>query len=165
LIQVTAPQSDEIELQPMTDQVLKVLQQAYPAAAKEVLPPLLKLLDEADRVFGGDLEKFHILLAIALRSAAHPELPAAVTKLYDGHDAEVPSLWTNVNSIAMSTGLPKETVRRKVNALIRIGWLERQDHSVRYTAKAGREFGPVRDCILSMVVANYRSLARLLQAE
>jgi DNA-binding MarR family transcriptional regulator len=146
----------------MTDTVLEFLQKAYPDAAKELLPPLLQVMDEADRAFEGDLEKFHILLAIALRTAVHPDIALAASNLAAGQDVELPSLWTNVNSIAMSLGLPKETVRRKVNALIRKGWLERQDHSVRYTAKAARELAPVRDRILAMVVANYRTLDRAL---
>jgi hypothetical protein len=146
----------------MTDAVLEALQKAYPDAAKELLPPLLTVMDEAERLFEGDLEKSHILLAIALRTAAHPQVASAASDLAAGHDVELPSLWTNVNSIAMSLGLPKETVRRKVNALIRKGWLERQDHAVRYTAKGARDLAPIRDRILRMVVANYRVLDRML---
>lgn len=146
----------------MTDAVLEALQKAYPDAAKELLPPLLTVMDEAERLFEGDLEKSHILLAIALRTAAHPQVASVASDLAAGQDVELPSLWTNVNSIAMSLGLPKETVRRKVNALIRKGWLERQDHAVRYTAKGARDLAPVRDRILRMVVANYRVLDRML---
>jgi hypothetical protein len=33
----------------------------------------------------------------------------------------------NIESVANSTGIPRESVRRKVNELVRAGWIERLD--------------------------------------
>jgi hypothetical protein len=141
---------------------LLVLRQRYPQVARELLSPLLEFIDEAERAFGGDLEKFHILLAVALRSAEHPQIAYAAEQVQAGEIEELPSLWTNVHSISLSIGVPEETVRRKVAALVRQGWLERCDHSVRYTVKASRELVGLRELLLRLAVANHRTLERLL---
>lgn len=138
------------------------LRRLYPQFAKELLAPLLELVNEAESTFDGDLEKFHILLAVALRSAEHPELARAVEQVQAGERVALPSLWTNVHSISLSIGVPEETVRRKVGALVRQGWLERRDHSVRYALKGARELGDLRERILHLAVANHRTVSRVL---
>lgn len=142
-----------------------VLRRCYPRVARELIAPLLGLIDEAERTFDGDLEKFHILLAVALRSADHPQIARAAERLQGGEVVELPSLWTNVHSISLSIGVPEETVRRKVGALVRRGWLERRDHSVRYTTKASQELGAVREQLLKLVAANHQTVERLLDQE
>lgn len=144
------------------DDARSTLRRCYPEVAKELLAPLLELIDEAERAFHGDLEKFHILLAVALRSAEHPNIAQAVEMAQFGQLSELPSLWTNVHSISMSIGVPEETVRRKVGALVRQGWLERRDHSVRYAVKAALELGDLRERLLRLAVANHRTVARLV---
>ena len=144
----------------MTASILPRLRARYASVARDLLAPLLALIDEAERTFGGDLEKFHILLAVALRSAEHPDWAAAREAAPD--DDDLPSLWTNVHSIALSIGVPEETVRRKVRALVAQGWLERCDHALRYTRKAAHEMGPIRDALTKLAAANYRTVARVV---
>ncbi|WP_293678587.1 hypothetical protein [uncultured Phenylobacterium sp.] len=147
----------------MTTLILSRLRRRYPTVARDLLAPLLALIDEAERTFGGDLEKFHILLAVALRSAEHPDWTKGGAMPETTGD--LPSLWTNVHSIALSVGIPEETVRRKVRALIAQGWLERTDHSLRYTRKAAEEMGPIRDALTRLAVSNYLTVAAVLADE
>jgi hypothetical protein len=147
----------------MSEVPIQAVRRAYPALAKDILAPLLAFMDEAERAFAGDLEKFHILLAVALRTAEHPDIAAVAARAERGEEVELPSLWTNVHSIGLSIGVPEETVRRKVAALVRTGWLERQDHSVRYTLKGARELDALRACILKLAIANHRAVERALE--
>ncbi len=74
----------------------------------------------------GDLEKSLILLLAYLRWSSAPESVFIDTpeKLMRG---EVdPRLWTNALSLSVSTGISKETVRRKVNELLRDNLLIRR---------------------------------------
>ncbi len=144
----------------MPASILPRLRACYATVARDLLSPLLALIDEAERTFGGDLEKFHILLAVALRSAEHPDWAAGRAETDPGD--ELPSLWTNVHSIALSVGIPEETVRRKVRALVAQGWLERSDHSLRYTRKAAEEMAPIRDALMRLAAANFRTVSAVL---
>lgn len=130
--------------------------------AREVLSPILDLLTEAHRVFEGDAEKFHILLLLALRMAEHPEAPALDLQAVEaGRSEALPALPTNVKSISASTGIPEETVRRKVRALVRDGWIARHGNHLTYTAKAAAEFSHLRNLILRGAVQNHRTIQRL----
>jgi len=149
----------------MAASILTLLRRNYPSVAKELLIPLLSLIGEAEAKFG-DLDKFHILLAVALRTAQHPDVgKLSVEEVVSGAVDELPSLHTNVHSISLSTGLPEETVRRKVKALVEQGWLQKYDHSLLYSSKAIRELGPIRNQILKLSAANYRTISRLLEHE
>jgi hypothetical protein len=80
------------------------------------------------RAFDGDL-----LEAIVLGEIAHHNVSARLNKLTEAlrHQAEpLPESWgrprylpTNAFSIAQATGIPRQTVRRKIRALIERGWL------------------------------------------
>jgi hypothetical protein len=97
----------------------------FPQVAGPVFEALLDLLVEA-RAEAGDLESFVILLTAILRTcraSAFAELRG--DQLLCGEIGQLPTLWTNVRSIADSTGIPRETVRRKVNAMIDAGLLLR----------------------------------------
>jgi CRP-like cAMP-binding protein len=48
----------------------------------------------------------------------------------------------NAYSIAAATGLPRETVRRKIGRLVELGWIRRQDNGHLYlSARALKHFG------------------------
>jgi hypothetical protein len=140
----------------------QLLRKNYGRAAKELLSPLLALLTEAHRVFGGDGEKFHILLLLALRMAEHRcAAEFDVDAVEAGRVGELPSLATNVKSIAASTGIPEETVRRKVRRLTEEGWIERRGNDLFYTAKAAHELGVIRALVMRGALQNHRTLERL----
>ncbi len=69
------------------------------------------LLETANRSSCGDVYGFHILIALGLN------LPAAWTP---GHDCET-SHGLSAMSISQMTGIPRETVRRKLKALLEAG--------------------------------------------
>jgi hypothetical protein len=79
-------------------------------------------------LLGNDLDKVMILAAIGqrlLHSALQPELAD------DDIEREVvvrdKRRLINIESVANSTGIPRESVRRKVNELAHAGWIERLD--------------------------------------
>lgn len=86
----------------------------------------LTLMVELRRVFGNDLDKVMILSAIGQQVLRDPGT-AAVS--YE--DAvRAPPLWrtlktTNIDALARATGIPRESVRRKVNELMAAGLVVR----------------------------------------
>jgi len=140
----------------------QLLRKNYGRVAKDLLEPLLELLTEAHRTFGGDGEKFHILLLVGLRMTEHRAAPAFdLDAVEAGRVAEFPSLATNVKSIAAVTGIPEETVRRKVRRLTADGWIERRGNDLFYTPKAARELTLVRALVIRGALQNHRTLERL----
>jgi hypothetical protein len=97
--------------------------------------------------FGGD-----VVAAIVLGEVAHHNLSAMMSgartprELSEALRATVGApqpamLPTNVFSIAQSTGIPRETVRRKVESLTRRGWLVKdRAGNLFVTAEAGASF-------------------------
>jgi len=140
----------------------QLLRENYGRVARDLLSPILELMTEAHRAFGGDAEKFHILLLLAQRMAEHPDSAAFdLPAVEAGRCDTLPALATNVKSIAASTGIPEETVRRKVRALVRDGWIAREGNDLTYTAKAAGELSAVRNLMLRAAVANHRTVERL----
>lgn len=121
----------------------------------------LDYLREIYKAFEGDLA-----LVIVLGEIAHHNLAVHFTEK-DGLSAKMvrqlasdaatkdrmPSC--NAYSLAQSTGLPRETIRRKMARLKELGWIEQVGRrEVRITPKVGQHFMPD---------FNVRLLANLLQ--
>lgn len=137
--------------------VLPLLRENYPAIAKDLLGPMLEILSAARSAFDGDLEKFYVLLVVAMRTVEDrrfADLDPA--KVLSGTMSDYPSLTTNVRSIADSTGIPKETVRRKVSALVADGWIARTDHQLALTPHASTMLAEVRDPLLTFAARSYQ---------
>ena len=128
----------------------------YSFIAKDLLALQLDGLVAVRAHFGGDLDRFVIFLLVALRTAQDPRTaaidPLAVRR---GEVSRYPSLLTNVRSIAASTDIPYETVRRKVTHLMDSGWIERIDGQLTLTVKASIEFRDLRGKMLATVVAHH----------
>jgi hypothetical protein len=138
----------------------------YPAVATDLLKPLLQLLSVSRDTCGGDVDKFLIMLVLALRTTEHPIFPSLSQEhLLSGERAVFPGLSTNVRSIAASLGLPRETVRRKVSDLIETGWIWREGTALYFTAKANQQLVPVREAIEALAVRNFEVIAGLLAAQ
>jgi len=77
--------------------------------------------------FGGDLDLFLVFTIIGERSFTPRNAPAAMTveEFRTSPVRTVRSVAINLQSIADYSGIPRETVRRKVRALIERGWIER----------------------------------------
>ncbi|HOB99665.1 MAG TPA: hypothetical protein PKM43_13100, partial [Verrucomicrobiota bacterium] len=109
---------------------------------------LLRYLNTLYREFDGDLALVIVLGEIAhhnvcrMFSAEGPLGPLQETNYYD------PALYAtlepcNAFSLAAATGIPRETVRRKIGQLVKRGWLRRDpDSSVRIRPSVGQHFRP-----------------------
>jgi hypothetical protein len=138
----------------------------YPAVATELLKPLLHLLSLSRDTCGGDVDKFLIMLVLALRTTEHPAFATLSQEhLLSGDQPVFPGLSTNVRSIAASLGLPRETVRRKVTELIETGWIWRERTALYFTATAYQQLVPVREAIELLAVRNFEVIAGLLAAQ
>ncbi|HSV02503.1 MAG TPA: hypothetical protein VLI41_04795 [Phenylobacterium sp.] len=140
-----------------------LLRENYPRIAKDLVAPLVDLLTEAQHAFGGDIEKLHILLMIALRTAEHRGASGLdLDRVLAGEMAELPSLATNVKSLSAGSGIPEETVRRKVRALVEDGLIRRRDHALSYTPKAVQAMEGVRRILIRAAAQEHDAVERLL---
>jgi hypothetical protein len=134
----------------------------YPAIARSLLRPLLHLLSLSREACGGDVDKFLIMLVIAVRTTEHERFATySQAQLLSGEIPVFPTLGTNMRSIAESTGTPKESVRRKVGELVAAGWVSRAGNELRFTAVAYRELTDVRVAIEDLAVSNFEVVADL----
>lgn len=142
--------------------LLQVVADNYPAIAHSLLRPLLHLLNISREACGGDVDKFLIMLVIAIRTTEHKRFATySQAQLLSGEIPIFPTLGTNVRSVAESTGTPKETVRRKVGELVEAGWISRQGNELRFTALAYQELAGVRVAIEDLAVSNFQVVADL----
>lgn len=109
---------------------------------------LLRYLNMLYRHFDGDLALVIVLGEVAhhnvcrLFSTEGPLAPLEETNYDD------PGLYANLEpcnafSLSAATGIPRETVRRKLGQLVKRGWLQRDpDGSVRIRPAVGEHFRP-----------------------
>jgi hypothetical protein len=86
----------------------------------------LRLMLALRRFVANDLDKIIILAVIGQQQLSDPTRPPAA---YAPSDEAPPPVYsarfTNVDRISAATGIPRESVRRKVNELIEAGWVVR----------------------------------------
>ena len=112
----------------------------------QLISPLLHLLQVLHETAAGDLEVHIILLAIAARVVAHPDAQSLSNEERLAQDARpFPTRGVNVRSIADSTGMARETVRRKVAALLRAGWIAQSAEGLTITGKGYMALNPARE--------------------
>ena len=93
----------------------------------------------------------------------HPEFKALThAAIIAGEPQVLPSLGTNIRSIAASVGIPKETARRKLTDLVEAGWLVRQGWDFRMTTKCYAGLEPVRLRLQSLALSYHDLLGDLL---
>ncbi len=87
---------------------------------------LIESLTNLRAAFGNDMDKI-VVLAVIGQSAQRLVSPGrSFDETLDGARFAMPdNAATNVQSIADSTGIPRESVRRKVGELVEAGWIER----------------------------------------
>lgn len=86
-------------------------------------------LIECRRACDGDLDLFLVLTIIGERTFSPRFAPDAMshTEFLEGTVESVEPLAINLQSIADYSGIPRETVRRKVETLIEKGWVMRDE--------------------------------------
>lgn len=84
------------------------------------------LLIECRKHFDGDLDQMLILSSIGERTFTEARARGvSYGDFVRGTRGNGPRRRINTQSIAESTGIPRETVRRKINVLVGRGWLDR----------------------------------------
>lgn len=148
---------------PTSQELYRQLEARYPLVAADLLRPILEFLTTARELLGGDAEKILIMLVVSIRTKQHPDFPKlTATELEDDRIAMLPSLGVNVRSIAESTGIPKESVRRKVAELVEAGFLVRDENDFRYTPEGYKAVAPAREAIERLAVRNFQIVSRVL---
>jgi hypothetical protein len=164
LAETGAAERGQDRRRPSEDPILPLLRERYPQIAKDILRPLVDIFAITRRICDGDTQKSEILLLIALRTATHPDF-ARLTyeEIASGESERYESLSTNVRSIADSSGMPRESVRRKVAELISEGLVERRGNKLSLCPTASRPLTPLRDGALRLVASNYRLVGGLVR--
>jgi biotin operon repressor len=113
-----------------------------------------ELLIALRRQFDGDLDCMLVLAVIGVRTMPARRLQQRSFADFEaGLAAEEPSP-INVQSIAETTGIPRETVRRKVRALEQAGWIERQEGGyLVVSAQARHDLSPATEATFRYLVA------------
>ncbi|WP_296900504.1 helix-turn-helix domain-containing protein [Thiohalocapsa sp.] len=113
-----------------------------------------ELLVTLRRQFDGDLDRMLVLAVIGSRTLSRGRTDGMCYESFmDGERAdEPPSI--NLQSIADYSGIPRETVRRKLHDLERLGWITRQDKGYLVaTAKAAEDLEPATQATMRYLLA------------
>jgi len=139
-----------------------LLSQNYGLVAKDLFTPLLDVFGAARSAFDGDVERAVVLLEVAVRTMQDPRVANIDLQMVLSGEIEVyPTPSTNMRSIADSSGIPKETVRRKVAALVAEGLILRDGNSLSLSRTAAPVLTPLREAILKLAARNYETVAGL----
>ncbi|MFN3511906.1 MAG: hypothetical protein ACK41C_02590 [Phenylobacterium sp.] len=139
----------------LTEEVERLVSD-YPRTGPPIVAEVLAVLLKAREHFC-DLEDWTVFLAVLTRAQSAGAF-GAVSRgdLLAGKIAELPGGGTNVRSISESCRIPRETVRRKVAAMVARGFLERRGGRLYPTVGAMQALDPLRMQI-------YASAARVWQ--
>lgn len=127
----------------------------------------LKLLCALRHVFGSDLDKPIILGVIGQRHfTTVTDQPYSHSEaLQHGPPADMSRL-TNVESIASATGIPRETVRRKVGEMVEAGWIVKGERGrLSVTAAATAALSGATDMANGLLDVTFEALAGALVAD
>jgi hypothetical protein len=102
-----------------------------------------ELLVTLRRQFGGDLDRMLVLAVIGSRTLSRGRIDGmCYDRFMDGERSDEAAP-INLQSIADYSGIPRETVRRKLHDLERLGWITRQDKGYLVaTARAAEDLEP-----------------------
>ena len=90
---------------------------------------LTRHLIDCRRHFDGDLDLFLVLAIIGERTFTPANAPEAMSheEFLEGTVRDLSAAAINLQSIADYSGIPRETVRRKIETLIEKGWIARDE--------------------------------------
>lgn len=134
-----------------------------------VAPALLSALTDyliVSRRQSDDLDRQLVLLVIMLRSAmarGFADIPS--DQVLSGELEALPTLWTNIRSIADSTGIPRETVRRKVNDLIQAGLVKRSGQLLTITPRAFPDNRFVVEKFIRLAAVSHATVEKLAEKD
>ncbi|WP_147335664.1 hypothetical protein [Pseudotabrizicola alkalilacus] len=108
-----------------------LMRERYVEIWPKILDPWTQYLISARSAFDGDMDKMIILAVIGLatlqdgRVLAHPTSSLKYDDLGDDRAKRADARPINIESISLYTGIPRESVRRKVRELIARRWVAR----------------------------------------
>jgi hypothetical protein len=119
---------------------------------------LTQFLIDCRKAAGGDLDLFLVLAVIGDRTFAEGKAdPGIDYATFQRETMLAEPVDINISSIADYSGIPRETVRRKVNDLLARGWVERKGSGfIVATSKAKTDLEPLTE-------ASIRYLARMME--
>lgn len=108
-------------------------------------------LIECRRACDGDLDLFLVLTIIGERTFSPRSAPDQMShsEFLEGTVDAVEPLAINLQSIADYSGIPRETVRRKIEQLIAKGWVRRDE--LRFVTATDQANDELRDLTASML--------------
>lgn len=114
-----------------------------------------ELLVSLRRLFGGDLDLMLVLAVIGTRTMGRDRLGGLSYDALLALDRPPSALDPiNLQSIADYSGIPRETVRRKLQDLQRAGWVAKRDDGYLFaTAKAAMDLAPATEAAMKYLVA------------
>jgi hypothetical protein len=123
---------------------------------------------ELRRVFGNDLDKVLILSTIGQQLLLDGRVPKRSYEDWIGTPPlELPNRATNIDALARATGIPRESVRRKVNELIAEGLVRRdEENRLGIAAGAAARLAPSTEVTIHMLdnlIATYLAMMSDLQ--
>jgi biotin operon repressor len=112
------------------------------------------LLVTLRQTFGGDLDSMLVLAVIGTRTLAWGRIDGLSYDEFMARDRDQTELAPiNLQSIADCSGIPRETVRRKVQALQRAGWVRKRDDGYLIaTGQAAVDLAPATEASLKYLV-------------
>ena len=113
---------------------------------------LTQFLIACRKSFDGDLDLFLVLCIIGDRtfSAQHAPSDLDFDAWIAANPVGVPSIEINAQSLSDYSGIPRETVRRKLNILVEKGWVARDERGfITATSKAKEDLAPLTMASLS----------------
>jgi biotin operon repressor len=113
------------------------------------------LLVTLRQTFGGDLDSMLVLAVIGTRTLAWGRIDGLSYDEVMARDRDQTELAPiNLQSIADYSGIPRETVRRKVQALQRSGWVRKRDDGYLIaTSQAALDLEPATEATMKYLVA------------
>jgi hypothetical protein len=123
---------------------------------------LTRFLIHCRRCFDGDLDLFLVLAVIGDRSFASGIVSTGMDyrTFIDPQRERTPPQPINSLSIASFSGIPRETVRRKVQDLIEKGWVQRDENGhLSATKKAAAQLAPLTEISMEYLT----EMAKVLQ--
>lgn len=125
---------------------------------------LVTLLIAARKEFDGDLDMFLILAVVGDRTFSAHKADHTLT-FSSWQSNSLPHLAPddiNIRSIADFSGIPRETVRRKLAALSERGWIARNDDGVLHaTVRARKELEPLTHAAIDYLSEMFTLLQKL----
>lgn len=109
---------------------------------------LTRFLVGCREAFDGDLDMFLVLAVVGecTYSARHADPDLDYDDFREGRMSSTPPVKINIRSIAAFSGIPRETVRRKINMLIDRGWVTRDENEyITATRKASIDLRPLTE--------------------